>query len=107
MASSLVSIAFPPPPRTVYFLGRRTDDFVKNGLGISRLAEHPAQPLLGLARGSGAADHYRHLDFRNIHAFIQDTVGDQGGIDAVAQTFQDLQAFLLAAVVEQARNQEP
>src|SRR5208282_4668767 len=106
MASSLVSIAVPSSARADLLFRVRADDLVEDSAGVARLAQNAAEALLGLPRRRHAADDHRDLDFRDIDALVQDLVGDQGGVDAVAQPVQDIESFLLAAVVEQARDEE-
>src|SRR5437588_11833470 len=107
MPRSLVGIAFPSSAGPTFLLRGCTNDFIEGGPRIARLTQDSAKPLLGLTRRRGAANDHRYLGLRYVHSFIQYLVGDQRRVDAITETFQNLQPFLLAAVTQQAGNQKP
>jgi hypothetical protein len=92
---------------SLFVLGIDTDDFVQPGAQIAAAPQDASQPLLGLPAGRRAADHDGDFHFGQIDAFVQDLVGDQRRVAAVRQALQDVEAFVLAAVIQQAGDQEP
>src|SRR6266852_4560996 len=107
MASSLVSIALPPPLRARFLVGGRANDFIQSGAGIAGFAQDSSKALLGLSRGSTASDDDRNLYLGDIHSFVQDLVGDERWITPIPQAFQDLQTLLPSAMIQEAGDQEP
>src|SRR5580700_6287279 len=106
MACALVSIAFTPLPGAAFLVGVGANDFVKCGACVASAPQDPAQPLLGLFGGTGPTYDDRNLDLRQIHSFVQHTVGNQRRVGAIRESPEDLRPFFLLAVTEQTRDQE-